>query len=97
MQTLIVSEWIEAVDAAIQDAINEVVRDYMPTLDDYLDALDKGDFECECANDIEIRFTPDHKVLAIIQVQTPNGFPWAFRRSAMEAEIDGAFEARLNS
>lgn len=96
MHTSIASELGLAIDADVQQAVGEVIQSYLPTLDRYLEELDKGEFECDCTT-AKIKFHPNHRVTATIPVSIlEDGYTWAFKIPNIEIEVDGTFEARLS-
>lgn len=99
MHPAVILEFTEAINATVYAAVDEVVKDYLTTLDDYLEALDKGTFEYLCSDDVLVKFTPEHQVIVRIPIVTSEGYTWAFRgtlNNYIEVEADGTFEQRLS-
>lgn len=95
METKQTSEWTEAINFQVERAVEETIKSFIPTLDDYLEKLDTGDWECLCTGHVQVRFHPNHRVTATIPMEIAPGYTWAFREPFIEVEIDGTFEAHL--
>lgn len=95
MNTIDTGELMDNLNFFVEAAVQEVIKSYIPTLDAYLDELDKGEFECECTT-AKIKFHKDHRITASIPVEVPEGFTWAFNKPFIEVEVDGTFESHLS-
>ena len=84
-----------ALDAMVREAIQDLISSEHWKLENYLDALDKCNFECLCVNDVTIKFTPEHSVVAEIDLTGEDeSFPWNFTRP-IRMEVSAVFESIL--
>jgi len=89
---------MEEVDGTVKGVIGNFIKSEDWDLNDYLDALDKGNRVFE-VGDIVVQFHPDHNVTVQIPVNLPGGYSWAFRppiNHILEVEANGTFEDMLS-